>query len=141
MAVLMGASGNGAEPADGAADYLRGIWIGFTPIMLYGVLSAACQLDSAKARVRKASLVYFVWDVVLDYAAVKLDPGVFGIAFCSYLFYYTKSAGFISIIGSATDIDCFFLKVDFSTDNDFFLNTLCGLFYSENIDKMTLLVI
>lgn len=80
MVVLMGASGKGAALIKDAADYLRGLAIGIPPTIIAMMLSVACQLDSAKERVRKSALVYFVGDVVLDYVAVKLHLGVFGIS-------------------------------------------------------------
>ena len=56
MAVLMGASGNGATLVKNAADYLRGIAIGIPSTIIAMVLSVACQIDSAKERVRKSTL-------------------------------------------------------------------------------------
>ena len=88
MAMLMGASGKGAALVEGAADYLRGIAIGIPSTILALVLSSACQLDSAKKRVRTSAFVYFVSDVVLDYVAVKLSLGVFGIALATSAAYY-----------------------------------------------------
>ena len=90
MAVLMGASGKGAALIEDAADYLRGIAIGIPSTILAMMLSAACQLDSAKDRVRKSTLVYFVSDVVLDYVAIKLHLGVFGIAIATSVAYYLQ---------------------------------------------------
>ena len=79
LAALMGASGNGSALITGTADYLRGIAIGIPSMIITIILSVACQLDSAKERVRISTLVYFVSDVILDYVAVKLHLGVFGI--------------------------------------------------------------
>lgn len=90
LAILMGATGNGAGLADGAAEYLRGIAIGIPPMITAMVLSMACQLDSAKTRVRKASIVYFVSNVVFDYIVVVLHLGVFGIALATSVAYYMQ---------------------------------------------------
>ena len=90
MAVLMGASGNGATLVKNAADYLRGIAIGIPSTIIAMVLSVACQIDSAKERVRKSTLIYFVGDVVLDYVAVKLHLGVFGIGIATSVAYYLQ---------------------------------------------------
>ncbi|MER2235282.1 MAG: hypothetical protein ABS901_02965, partial [Candidatus Limivicinus sp.] len=90
LAVLMGASGKGAALLKDAADYLRGIAIGIPSTIMALILSAACQLDSAKERVRKATLIYFVSDVVLDYVAVKLHLGVFGIGIATSAAYYLQ---------------------------------------------------
>lgn len=92
MAVLMGASGEGATLAKGSADYLRGIAIGIPPTIIAMMLSVACQLDNAKERVRKSTLVYFVGDVVLDYVAIKLHLGVFGIGLATSVAYYMQVA-------------------------------------------------
>ena len=59
LAILMGASGKGASLVNGAAAYLRGVGIGLPAIVLAPLISSACQLDSAKSRVRKSSLVYY----------------------------------------------------------------------------------
>ncbi len=90
MAVLMGASGNGSVLIKGAADYLRGIAIGIPPTIIAMMLSVACQLDNAQDRVRKSTLIYFVSDVVLDYVAIKLHLGVFGIAIATSVAYYLQ---------------------------------------------------
>ncbi len=90
MAVLFGASGNGARLAGGAADYLRGLGIGFPSVVLAVVLSTACQLDSAKTRVRTAGIIQFCSNCALDYAAVRLGWGVFGIALSTALARYLQ---------------------------------------------------
>ena len=90
MAVLMGASGKGAALIKDVADYLRGLAIGIPPTIIAMMLSVACQLDSAKERVRKSALVYFVGDVVLDYVAVKFHLGVFGIGVATSAAYYLQ---------------------------------------------------
>ena len=90
LAVLMGASGNGADLVDGAADYLRGIAIGFPSILLVVVLSVACQLDSEKARVRKAGVVSFIGNCIFDYMTVKFGLGVFGIGLATSLASYLQ---------------------------------------------------
>ena len=90
LAALMGASGNGSALITGTADYLRGIAIGIPSMVITIILSVACQLDSAKERVRKSTLIYFVSDVILDYVAVKLRLGVFGIAIATSVAYYLQ---------------------------------------------------
>lgn len=90
IAVLMGASGRGAELIDGASDYLRGIGIGFPSIVLSVVLSVACQLDSATKRVRRSSLVNFASNCLFDFIAVKFGLGVFGIALATSLGRYVQ---------------------------------------------------
>lgn len=86
----MGASGNGSVLIKDAADYLRGIAIGIPPTIIAMVLSVACQLDSAQERVRKSAFIYFVSDVILDYVAVKLHLGVFGIGIATSVAYYLQ---------------------------------------------------
>ena len=90
VAVLMGASGNGAELADDAASYLRGVGIGFPSIVLAVVLSTACQLDSAKQRVRTGGIIQFVFNCIFDYLAIKLNLGVFGIGLATSLAMYVQ---------------------------------------------------
>lgn len=90
VAVLMGASGNGAELADGAAAYLRGIGIGFPSIVLAVVLSTACQLDSAKQRVRTGGIIQFGFNCIFDYLAIKFNLGVFGIGLATSLARYVQ---------------------------------------------------
>lgn len=88
VAILMGASGNGAELADGAVRYLRGIGIGVPALVLAPFLSSACQLDSAKSMVRKSGIIYFVGNCSFDYLAVKLNMGEFGIGLATSLAMY-----------------------------------------------------
>lgn len=90
LAMLMGASGEGADLLDGAADYLRGIGLGFPPILLAVVLSVACQLDSAKRRVRVAGVLNFITNCVCDYIVIKLGMGVFGIGLATSLARYVQ---------------------------------------------------
>ena len=90
MAVILGASGKGAELADGAAEYLRGIGIGLPAIILAMVLSVACQLDSAKGRVRKTGVIGFIANGIFDYIAIKLDMGEFGIGLATSLARYCQ---------------------------------------------------
>ncbi len=90
LAVLMGASGNGASLADSSASYLRGISIGFPCFVPTAVLSSALQLGQGKKRVRGASLLYFLANVLLDYAAVILHLGIQGIALAASLGYYIQ---------------------------------------------------
>ena len=90
LAVIMGASGKGAELADGAAEYLRGIGIGFPSILFATLLSVACQLDSAKKRVRIAGVVNFISNGIFDYIVIKLGMGVFGIGLATSLARYLQ---------------------------------------------------
>ena len=92
LAVLMGASGNGAELADGAALYLRGVGIGLPALILSPLISAACNLDSAKARVRKSGIVYFAVNCLFDLAAVKCGFGIFGIGLATAVGMYMQLA-------------------------------------------------
>lgn len=90
IAVFMGASGRGAVLADGASEYLRGIALGFPSIVLSVVLSVACQLDSAKKRVRQSSFMNFFSNCLFDLIAVKLGLGVFGIGLATSLARYVQ---------------------------------------------------
>lgn len=90
VAMLLGASGKGAELADGAATYLRGIAVGFSPLVLVSVLSSTLQLDSAKDRVRKSSIVFFLSNCLLDYVAVKTHTGVLVIALATSISIYLQ---------------------------------------------------
>jgi Na+-driven multidrug efflux pump/anti-sigma regulatory factor (Ser/Thr protein kinase) len=90
LAMLMGATGNGARLVGGAAQYLRGVGIGIIPLILTPMLSSACQLDSAKKRVRRSGIVYFVANCSFDYLAVRLGMGVFGIGLATALGMYCQ---------------------------------------------------
>ena len=81
-------AGSGAELADGAALYLKGIAVGIPALIMAHVLSAACQLDIAKQRIRISGIIYFAADVIFDYAAVKLDLGVLGIGLATSVAMY-----------------------------------------------------
>ena len=90
LAVVMGASGKGADLVDNAAAYLRGVGIGLIPLILAPLLSTACQLDSAKTRVRRSGIVYFVSNCTFDFIAVKLGMGVFGIGLATAAGMFTQ---------------------------------------------------
>ena len=92
LAVLLGASGKGAGLADGAALYLRGVGIGLPALILAPLVSASCNLDSAKARVRKSGIVYFVCNCAFDLIAVKCGFGVFGIGLATAVGTYIQLA-------------------------------------------------
>ena len=92
LAVLMGASGKGAALADGASLYLRGIGVGLPALILAPFVSAACNLDSAKKRVRRSGIVYFVCNCAFDLIAVKCGFGVFGIGLATALGTYLQLA-------------------------------------------------
>ena len=92
LAVLLGASGKGAGLADGAAMYLRGVGIGLPALILTPLVSASCNLDSAKARVRKSGIVFFVCNCAFDLIAVKCGFGVFGIGLATAVGTYIQLA-------------------------------------------------
>ncbi len=111
LAALMGATGDGADLLDGAADYLRGIGIGFPSILLAVVLSVACQLDSAKRRVRVAGVINFICNCVLDYIVIKLGWGVFGIGLSTSLARYLQ-VGYLLLHFRTKDRMLHFSKFD-----------------------------
>lgn len=94
LAVLMGASGNGAGLAEDSAAYLRGMGIGFPSIVIAVVMSVACQLDNAKTRVRISSFINLISNCIFDYIAIKNNMGVFGIGLATALAKYLQ-VGFL----------------------------------------------
>ncbi|MBR5087856.1 MAG: ATP-binding protein [Ruminiclostridium sp.] len=102
VAILLGAAGKGAELADGAASYLRGIAVGFPALVLVPVLSPALQLDSAKNRVRKSTILYFASNFLLDYLAVKTHMGVLGIGLSTSVANYIQ-LGYLMLHFTAKD--------------------------------------
>ena len=113
LAALMGASGNGASLADGAALYLRGVGIGLPALVLAPLLSAACNLDSAKARVRKSGIIYFCGNCLFDLIAVKSGSGIFGIGLATAAGMYLQ-LGYLLLHFTSKDRMLTFTKFDIS---------------------------
>lgn len=90
LAVFFGASGKGAELAELSSAYIRGLAFGFPAIVLSIIVSAACQLDSARQRAMRATIVYSVSNIAFDMLAVALNAGVFGIGLATSLGAYVQ---------------------------------------------------
>ena len=123
LAVLLGASGKGAGLADGAALYLRGVGIGLPALILTPLVCASCNLDSAKARVRKSGIVFFVCNCAFDLIAVKCGFGVFGI-------------GLATAVG--TYIQLAYLLLHFRTKDRMLRLTKFGISFGEVKDTLSL---
>ena len=79
LAMVLGATGGGASLANEAAAYLKGIGIGFPALVMIPVLCTALQLDDGRKRVLKSALVYGIFNIVFDIAAVRIGLGMFGV--------------------------------------------------------------
>ncbi len=88
LAVLFGASGNGAVLAEQATLYIRGLAIGFPQLILCVVLSSGCQLDSARKRVIRSTFVIAGANIILDILVVVLHGGVIGIGLATSISSY-----------------------------------------------------
>ena len=88
LAVLFGASGNGAVLAEQATLYIKGLAIGFPPLILCVVLSSGCQLDSARKRVIRSTFVIAGANIILDILVVVLHGGVIGIGLATSISSY-----------------------------------------------------
>lgn len=102
VVVLLGASGNAAELAEPAAQYLKGIGFGIPALIMTAILSPALQLDSGRALIRRGALLDAVSNVLMDIAAVKLGWGMFGIGLA------TTVASYLNLFCQCS----FFLKKD-----------------------------
>ena len=87
IAFFLGARGNAARLCGEAADYLRGIAVGTVPLITSVVLSTAVQLDSGGRLIRIGAIAASATDVLLDYLAVRLNMGLFGMGLASSLSY------------------------------------------------------
>ena len=92
LAMLLGASGKGAELAGPAAQYLRGVGIGIPGLIMTAVLSSAVQMDSGRKRVMTGAIVYSGLNILLDLAAVALKLGMFGIGLATSVAQYMEMA-------------------------------------------------
>ena len=92
FAALMGASKKGAALAPLAAAYLRGVGIGLPALIMTSVLTSAIQMDSGRNRVLIGAIACFVLDILLDFAAVFLHMGLFGVGLATALAKYLEAA-------------------------------------------------
>lgn len=92
LAMLLGASGKGAELIVPATQYLRGIGIGLPGLIMAGVLASAIQIDSGRKRVMTGALLYSGLNVLLDLAAVGLHLGMYGIGLATAVAQYLQIA-------------------------------------------------
>lgn len=92
LAMIMGASGKGAQLAGPAAQYLRGVGIGLPGLVMTAALSSAVQMDSGRKRVMTGAIVYSALNVLLDLAAVALQLGMFGIGLATSVAQYLEMA-------------------------------------------------
>ena len=90
VAMLLGASGKGASLAAPAAQYLRGIGIGLPGLIMTGVLAAGIHMDSGRRRVMIAAIICSGMNVVLDFAAIALHLGLFGIGLATAIGQYLQ---------------------------------------------------
>ena len=102
FAVLLGASGNAAELAGPASDYLRGLGLGAPPLILTAILAPALQLDSGNKTIQTGALIETATNIIMDLLAVKLGLGVFGMGLA------TSIACYLNLLYQCT----FFLKKD-----------------------------
>ena len=91
LAMFLGASGRGAELAVLATQYLQGVLIGRPALMMAGVFSSAIQMDSGRQRVMTSALICSVLNVLLDFAAVSLHLGMFGIGLATSVAQYCST--------------------------------------------------
>jgi len=88
---FLGAKGNSAALFDETRTYILGLSIG-TPALIMGpVFASAIQLDNSGGLVRKASIACAVTDIVLDWAAVKLNMGLFGMGVATSISAYVNA--------------------------------------------------
>ncbi len=92
LAYIFGAAGDGAELAELASEYIRGLAIGFPALALSYIVSAGCQLDSGRKRVMRATFIYAVSNIIFDIIAVVFRTGVFGIGLATSLGAYVDLA-------------------------------------------------
>lgn len=102
FSVLLGASGNAADLADPASEYLTGLSIGAFPLIMTVILSPALQLDTGRGYIQTGALIEAVFNVIMDIVAVKMGWGLFGVGFA------TAVASYLNLLYLCT----FFLKKD-----------------------------
>lgn len=88
IAVLLGARGNASHLAEHTAQYLFGLGIGVPPLIMTAILAPALQLDSGNRIIQIGALIEAFSNMVLDFVAVKLDMGIFGIGLATSLASY-----------------------------------------------------
>lgn len=94
LAILLGASGKGADLADLTAQYLRGVGMGLPAIVMSPVLTSAIQLDSGRKKVLAGTAICCALDILFDLLAVRMHAGMFGIGFATAAAEYLQ-AGFL----------------------------------------------
>lgn len=102
LAALLGAKGNASQLINSVSEYLIGLGIGIPAIIMTPILAPALQLDSGRKMVNTGAIIGAIVDVVLDFVAVKLSWGMFGIGLASAISFYS------TLIYQCT----FFLKKD-----------------------------
>ena len=90
IAMLLGATGSGAHLQAGAADYIRGLGFGVPAVILNAVLSPAIQMDSGRKRVLTSVVIDAVIDIILDFVAVSMGMGLFGIGLATTIGRYIR---------------------------------------------------
>ena len=70
LAYAFGARGNSAGLLDLTRSYLRGLSIGFPPLVLNYVLSTALQFDNGSRGIRMSNIVGMAVDIALDIAVI-----------------------------------------------------------------------
>ena len=100
FAVLLGARGNGTHLAEATSQYLSGLGIGVPPLIMTAILAPALQLDSGNRTIQTGALIEGASNIVLDFVAVKLGLGIFGIglatSFASYLNLFYQCSFFLN---------------------------------------------
>lgn len=91
LAALLGASGKGANLVGPATQYLRSVGLGLPALILTAVVASGIQMDSGRQRVMVAAVIYSAFNVLLDFAAVALKLGMFGIGLA------TSAAQYLSL--------------------------------------------
>jgi len=89
---LLGARGNSAELFELTRVYIVGLSVGIPGLILGPVLAPAIQLDNGGSLVRRAALIGAAADVVLDWAAVKLNLGIWGMGIATSVSGYVNLA-------------------------------------------------
>ncbi len=88
FAVLLGARGNASNLVPITSQYLLGLGIGIPPLIMTAILAPALQLDSGNRIIQIGALIEGASNIVMDYLAIKLDMGVFGVGLATSLACY-----------------------------------------------------
>ena len=126
ITTVLGASGKDAVLLTGVSDYVRGIGLGIPAFILCAVLAPALQIDNGRKRVVISSNVDAVLDIVLDFVAVKMGYGLFGIALASSLaryarliiliFHFASKSHYLHFVRLKTNIKEFFNWLSYGTE-------------------------